>query len=195
MNKFTVQQFKEYFQAETGVALDFRKHVYLENQYGLSPCVKYDFAETFIKCLYAWGHQCIESNPALFPNFGGWQYNLNMSCEKLRTETISDRTESIVNTLNSNAYKISGMFDGTSVEWDTELGFLWLEKDGENQFQVCANFTKNGKPVIDKKNCGWNDGLCADFNFKKYDRFSFEEMEPIFEEFIRCIKQSKIKVV
>lgn len=100
---FTISQFKEFLRDEAGIELDFRKHVFLENSYGATPCVKYDFAEVLVTQLYKWAQECVEENPNLFPNFGGFEYNLQMSCEMLRTQRIRLYIEYVVDTLNCYA--------------------------------------------------------------------------------------------
>lgn len=188
MTKFTVQQFKEYFKSETGITLDFRKHVFLDNQFGATPCVNYDFAEQLITNLYAWGHQCIEDSPELFPTFGGWKYNLQMSCEKLRTEKIKHHIESVIDDLNNNAIKISEIFRGATIEIDVEAGFAWAEKDGQNLFQVCVD--EDGQ--INRKESGFSWGVCGDFNTSRYGR-DFDTLKLIHDEFIRFAENSGVE--
>lgn len=64
---------------EHQIELDFRVHRYLENQYGLMPCVDYDFAANAIDAIYGY-----------FEKIAGkrWIWNKQMEIEKLRTGTI-----------------------------------------------------------------------------------------------------------
>jgi len=83
--KALVKQFRSDLESETGIKLDFRVHKFLDNQYGATPCFNYDFAEEVISFLYSWAHNFIEENEENYPHFSGWEYNLQMSIEELRT--------------------------------------------------------------------------------------------------------------
>lgn len=82
--------FKEYLEEETGYRLDFRRHGYLENGYNLSPTFNYDFAKMVIENLYDWAQELIHSNQEAYGDFHGFAYNLQMSCEELRTVKLKD---------------------------------------------------------------------------------------------------------
>lgn len=82
--------------------LDFRSHVFLDNQYGNSPCFNYDFAETVVSKLFAFAHNFIRNNEEYYPHFSGWDWNLQMECENLRISKLKDRVESVCEDLVRN---------------------------------------------------------------------------------------------
>lgn len=79
---------KAEFEAEHGIKIDFRTHAFLKNQYGCTPIFDYDLAEKVVTFAYAWGEKIIEENQFNYPDFDGWQYNLQMECDKLRSTTL-----------------------------------------------------------------------------------------------------------
>lgn len=87
-NLFT--EFKNDFEIQYGITLDFRTHVFLHNNHGLSPIFDYHLAEKVVRFAYDWAENIIEENPFNDPTFDGWQYNLQMSCDELRTTTLKD---------------------------------------------------------------------------------------------------------
>ena len=104
-SNFTVdalmKRLRAQFLKNTGEVLDFRKHWYLENQYGLAPVFSYDMAETIVNEIYTFGQNCIDDNPQLFPDFSGWEYNKDMECEKLRTSPASHLVNRILSDLQN----------------------------------------------------------------------------------------------
>jgi hypothetical protein len=103
MNTSTlVKQFKTQFESETGIKIDFRKHAFLNNQYGATPCFNYDFAQDVVTSLYNWAHSFIEENEVNYPHFSGWQYNTSMECEKLRSTKLQALIEGVCESLSIN---------------------------------------------------------------------------------------------
>lgn len=75
----TLQTLKKLVNKESGLNIDFRTDVYLNNTYGATPCIDYERAKNILKSLYA----------VLNRKFGCYSiYNLNMSLEKLKTQTL-----------------------------------------------------------------------------------------------------------
>jgi len=83
-----LKAFRASYYESTGIQLDFRKHSYLDNQHGLTPCFDYNFAVDVITSLYDWAHTYIADNACNYPHFEGWKYNLDMTCDGLRTGTL-----------------------------------------------------------------------------------------------------------
>ena len=82
----TEKQFIKEFKNEMGI--DYRKHVFLENQYGDTPTFDYDFAKKIV----------IELNKSLIDLFEHQLviYDLSMDVEYLRTQTLSNYIETRV---------------------------------------------------------------------------------------------------
>ena len=99
-----VNKFKQHFFAQTGERLDFRKHVFVENQHGAYPTVNYEFGERVVTELYKFGLEFINDNKANYPDFSGWNYNTAMEVDKLRISTIATRVNSVCDDLSSNYY-------------------------------------------------------------------------------------------
>jgi len=97
-----IKSFRARFLENTGEVLDFRKHVYLENQYGCSPVFSYNMAETIVDEIYTFAQEIVDNNEALFPSFGGWEYNKQMECEKLRTSPASQLVNSILSDIQNH---------------------------------------------------------------------------------------------
>lgn len=83
--KQLMKDFKKDFYYEHKVELDFRTHAYLKNNYGLAPVFDYELAKKVVIFAYDWAHQYIADNKLNYLDFGGWKYNLSMSCDNLRT--------------------------------------------------------------------------------------------------------------
>lgn len=109
-----VKQFKAHFEAQEGIKLDFRKHQFLDNQHGNSHCFRYEFAELVVTALYEWAHQYIEEHEENYPHFVGWEYNLSMECEKLRSSKLSDLVNDVCHALYLN-FVDTLRFEGRSV--------------------------------------------------------------------------------
>ena len=97
-----MKRFRAQFLENTGEVLDFRKHVYLENQYGCSPVFGYEMAETIIDEIYTFAQGLVDDNAELFPSFSGWEYNTQMECEKLRSSTVSDLVNRILSDIQNH---------------------------------------------------------------------------------------------
>ncbi len=94
MNKeIMLKNLKCAFLNESGIDLDFRTHVYLENQYGLYPTYCYSVAEQIVPFVFEYLTDYLEKNQDEYPNFGGWEYNTSMSIEELRITKLKDFIE------------------------------------------------------------------------------------------------------
>lgn len=78
MTYYTMKGFKEYLANNSGICLDFRTHVYLKNQYSLTPCFEYEIAKTIILSL---AEYTSDDSPI---------YNLNNSIDNLRITKLED---------------------------------------------------------------------------------------------------------
>ena len=97
-----MKRFRAQFLENTGEVLDFRKHVYLENQYGCSPVFGYEMAETIIDEIYTFAQDFVDGNQEHFPGFGGWEYNKQMACETLRHTPASHLVNEILSALHNH---------------------------------------------------------------------------------------------
>ena len=79
--------------------IDFRTHVYLENNYGGTQIFSYSFAEKIVVFAYDYVESYLEDNKNHFPDFSGWVWNKQMSIEKLRTTTLKAFLESLIDDL------------------------------------------------------------------------------------------------
>ena len=93
--KALVKLFITHLDEEEGIKLDFRSHVYLYNNLGLTPCFSYGLAEKVVSSLYAWAEAYAEEHRESYKNGVGFVWNLNMQCEKLRTETLRGMVRSV----------------------------------------------------------------------------------------------------
>ena len=100
--------------------LDFRADRYINNNYGLTPCISYDRAKKIVFAIYDWAHDIISDNKGCFLNFDGWEYNLDMEIEKLRSSTVKMLIDCIINDLVINYKKPE--FSIVSVEYDIDIG-------------------------------------------------------------------------
>jgi hypothetical protein len=85
MNSFQnklISTFKSFVSEKTNLQLDFRTHVFLDNQYGATPCYRYSDAESLIDCLF-------EFFDMYYVDYSG-RYNRSMSIEGLRTQRLND---------------------------------------------------------------------------------------------------------
>ena len=78
MTNYTMKGFKKYLADNSNINLDFRSHVYLNNQYGLTPCFEYETAKTIILLL---AEYTSDDSPI---------YNLNNSIDNLRITKLKD---------------------------------------------------------------------------------------------------------
>lgn len=97
--KTLMNNFKDFFESKTGVAIDFRRDVFLENQYNFGPTFNYDFAETLVEISYDFFQNEIDENKESYPDFGGWDYCLSMEIERLRTTKAIDFVNNFIDTL------------------------------------------------------------------------------------------------
>ena len=74
-------------------------------------------------------------------------------------------------------------------------GFINLQIESDNLFQVYCYSIENDEVVVYENDCGWDDGICGDYNFGRYEDCSREEMEMIFEAFIERLKELNVKVI
>lgn len=109
--KELIADFKEYLEENTGYRLDFRSHGYLENSYGLTPTFNYKFAEMVVENLYDWANQFVEDNIESFGDFGGFCYNLMMSCEQLRSRSLKSYISEICDTLHTRCMGSTHLVD------------------------------------------------------------------------------------
>jgi len=97
-NKKLLKDLKDSFSKENA-PLDFRSDVYLENQYGLSPCMSYDRARDITQFVYDWADDYIAQNKDIYPEFSGWRWNLDMATEELRTSSVYEFVNRIIDDL------------------------------------------------------------------------------------------------
>ncbi|MFT6835036.1 MAG: hypothetical protein ACJA0H_001070 [Francisellaceae bacterium] len=74
--------FKAFILEKNNLKLDFRVHVYLENQYGATPCYSYSDAETVVDCMSDFFDK-------YHVDYSG-RYNRSMTIESLRTQKLND---------------------------------------------------------------------------------------------------------
>ena len=77
-----LNEFKEFTLKSTGLDLDFRTHVFLENQYGASPVYSYSDAEAVIDSVYAFLDKC-------GIDYEG-RFSRSMDIEALRTQKLKE---------------------------------------------------------------------------------------------------------
>jgi hypothetical protein len=78
-----IKKFKQFTLEHYGLLLDFRSHVYLENQYGCNPQYKYPVAETVVTSLFAfWDKHSV--NYAM-------RYNKDQMVDELRSSPLNQR--------------------------------------------------------------------------------------------------------
>ncbi|MED6317201.1 MAG: hypothetical protein VYA60_08145 [Pseudomonadota bacterium] len=93
--------FRDHFEDETGTKIDFRKHQYLENSYGLTPTFSYSFAETIVDSLYRWANTFIAEHQERFV-VSGFEHNTMMSCDKLRSQSLKSLIEDVCDSIASS---------------------------------------------------------------------------------------------
>jgi hypothetical protein len=99
MSKNTIlKELLKNFKKETGIKIDFRKDQFLENQYGATPTFNYDFAEKIVFFTYCYLEEYAEKT-INYSGFPGWEYNLQMSVEALRTTRLKIFIEDKINDL------------------------------------------------------------------------------------------------
>lgn len=86
--------FRDYFEDETGIKLDFRSHQYLENSYGLTPTFSYSMAEKAVNNLYNWANDFVAEHQDSL-RISGIRHNTMMSCDKLRSQTLKSLIEDV----------------------------------------------------------------------------------------------------
>lgn len=100
-NENLVLLFRYSFEDETGIQLDFRKHQYLENSYGLTPVFNYSFATTVVDGLYRWANAFIDEHQENLV-ITGIDYNTSMSCEALRASKLKTEIEKVCSLITSS---------------------------------------------------------------------------------------------
>ena len=71
------------------------------------------------------------------------------------------------------------IFENATLVIDAEAGFAWAENEkGENLFQVCCN--ESGE--INFEDCGWNWGMCGDYNFSMHGG-DYDDLKAVFDQF------------
>ena len=83
----------------------------------------------------------------------------------------------------------------THVVIDLEDGFIFATHgmESENHFQACLMVRKDGKGYkkqIDKNDCGWDDGICGDYN-----ESIGANTENHLNEFLNLAKKSGVLVI
>lgn len=92
-----IQTFKDFLREEQLLNLDFRSHVYLENQYGLTPIYSYIDAEKIIDGLFSFFDKYLV-------NCSG-RYNYQNLIESLRTYTVKEfLTGHLMNEIEENVF-------------------------------------------------------------------------------------------
>lgn len=73
---------------------------------------------------------------------------------------------------------------------DVEYGFAYAatDDDSENLFQVCC--TDDG--LIDLDNCGWDFGICWDYNSRLYGN-DYYLVKKLFEQFSDFVIESGLQ--
>lgn len=74
--------FKLFVKEEANLELDFRTHVFLDNQYGAIPCYSYSDAEAVIDCMFKFFDK-------YHVDYDG-RYNRSISIESLRTQKLNE---------------------------------------------------------------------------------------------------------
>ena len=95
--KKIMRDFKKAFEKETGERIDFRKHGYLDNQYGLSPTYSYEFAKKVVPFTYSYFQKLIDEGLGTEPNFLGWEYNLEIAIDGLRVVSLQGFIKGFLN--------------------------------------------------------------------------------------------------
>lgn len=78
-----------------------------------------------------------------------------------------------------------------SIEFDLESGFAHEMREGKNIFQVCLVTRSDGKGYkkeIDSRDCGWNDGICGDWNTSVHTDAGY------LEEFLKKARKAGIRI-
>ena len=83
------------------------------------------------------------------------------------------------------------------IDYDIENGFafLWNDELDKPVFQVCLVQRKDGKgyrKAIRESDCGWDEGICGDFNF--FNSTS-ETIEIVKEFFFTEARKAGIKII
>ena len=90
-----IKQFRADFGA-THRPLDFRRDVFVDNQYGAYPAISYNRGKEIVGALYDWAEEFLDENSDYYPNFGGWEYNTMMTVDSLRSSTVKSLIESVI---------------------------------------------------------------------------------------------------
>ena len=78
-----INKFKQFTSEHHDLLLDFRSHVYLENQYGLNPQYSYSVAETVVDSLFEfWDKYGVNSSG---------RYNKDMMIDDLRSTELKQQ--------------------------------------------------------------------------------------------------------
>lgn len=72
------------------------------------------------------------------------------------------------------------IFENATLVTDVETGFAYAENaKGENIFQVCC--IEDGSINFD--DCGWDWGLCGDYNFAMHYKDDYTDVKAVFDQF------------
>ena len=102
-----IKVFKVELSLFKNIQLDFRSDVYISNNYGNYPqSLSYDTACIIVKSLYEWANDFVRMGEQNYPDFAGFDYNLNMAVVSLRTTKLSDLIYNVCNDLAINYKKV-----------------------------------------------------------------------------------------
>lgn len=199
MKKPTVKklmaQLKEDFEFESGEALDFRSHAYLDNQYGLSPTFNYSFAEKIVKFAFEWAENYIEENHYNYPDFGGWYYNLQMSIEGLRTTPLKVFLSTILFDLEQY-YKPRANVSDFKLEFNTEvegtyvINVLHREEHFEVNCQTVIDYNYRESSALTCINESGGDFYDSGLNEYVEKRLSDEDIKILQLEIEECAEKN-----
>lgn len=102
-----IKVFKVELSLFKNIQLDFRSDVFIANNYGNYPqSLSYDTACIIVKSLYEWANDFVRMGEQNYPAFAGFDYNLSMTVESLRTRKLSDLIYNVCNDLAINYKKV-----------------------------------------------------------------------------------------
>lgn len=117
--KSLLDTIKSEIERRVGEKVDFRKHAFLENQYNLVPCFKYDFAKQAVNAVYSELENVLEENPECF-KFGGWEWNESIAIESLRQTPLKTFIECRIDEMLVN--QVRPKFEILNTFYDEEIG-------------------------------------------------------------------------
>jgi len=182
-------EFKSFVYDETKLEIDFRTHVFLENQYGNYPQFRYSDAETIIDCVYAF----------LDKHFIDYdcRFNRSMDIESLRIQCAKDF---IVNRLTDEiekplfyAVKNDNFKTFTScslADYCEEQSTV--EVDAEDIFGKTVTFSVQTIDHEHRSDLGcWitTDNSNGDINYDDYPTFDINEIIYQAEQYIKKIQK------